>query len=159
MRYITRQEACSRTLLERERLVAHRKIPRPTPQYRIVFEKFENQASIKSPAPMFLAMLMHGDIVPPIEVFLRDAAVRRKWTAENLGQRFSWKRIGGATHPYAAPMDKALTEEEAMEFILMKDCPPRIWSDPTRNRPLYYICKVDQIPTDRTFRDSWRLAA
>jgi hypothetical protein len=50
-----------------------------------------------------------------------------------------------------------MTEEEAMEYLVMKDVPPQVWRDYKGNRCILKIVPVELIPTDRTFRDAWKI--
>jgi len=40
----------------------------------------------------------------------------------------------------------------------MKDIPRHIWSV-EYNRPMFKIVKTEDVPSDRQFRNAWRLAA
>lgn len=57
----------------------------------------------------------------------------------------------------AMTMHGNVSEEEAMEYLLQKDVPSRVWADNTSNTPHYYICKRSMIPTNREFRNAWRI--
>ena len=48
--------------------------------------------------------------------------------------------------------------EEAIEYLVMKDIPRHIWSQ-EYNRPMFKIVKTEDVPSDRQFRNAWRLAA
>jgi hypothetical protein len=52
-----------------------------------------------------------------------------------------------------------MTEEEAIEYILKKDVPARVWHpDYKYNRQMYKIVTREDIPVDQTYRDCWRLS-
>lgn len=52
-----------------------------------------------------------------------------------------------------------MTEEEAIEYILKKDVPARVWHpDYKYNRQMYRIVTREDIPVDQTYRDCWRLS-
>lgn len=51
---------------------------------------------------------------------------------------------------------KEMSEEAAMEFILKKDVPERVWKN--SNSQKFRFMRDNQIPKDRTFRNAWRLA-
>ena len=51
-----------------------------------------------------------------------------------------------------------LTEKEAIEYLIMKDIPRNVWGQ-DHNRPMFKIVTKDQVPSDRSFRNAWRLAA
>ena len=57
---------------------------------------------------------------------------------------------------FDAPRIGKLTEEEAMEYLIMKDIPRRVWGK-KHNRPMFKIVRTEQVPTDRLFRNAWRL--
>lgn len=148
-------------LFERE-LYAHEHLQPVEPKYAIVYENPDDpEASccIVHPAPWMLAMLMAGGYQPPIEAHFRDQAKIANWIAEgNDPQKFSFDQVGGAEHPHCAPMTEPMTEEQAMEYIMMKDVPQHVWAV-ERNRPYVKIVRREMVPADRTYRNAWRMAA
>lgn len=130
------------------------------PRYVVVFEnpdEPESPVRVLHPAPHWLAKAMAGGYLPPIEVRLRDQAKIASWLAAgNDPQQFSWDNVGGAESPDAEPIGP-MTEEEAMEYLIMKDIPPQVWAV-QRNRPAFKIVRRGMIPSDRTNRNAWRLA-
>jgi hypothetical protein len=50
-----------------------------------------------------------------------------------------------------------MTEEEAIEYLIMKDCPVETWRDYKGNRTIMKIVPVELIPSDRSFRNAWRI--
>ncbi len=123
--------------------------------YRVVFEDPDNldaPAAVLSPAPEFMEIAKAGGL-PPISVYwaLQDDEEKHggpdfkhdkdKWEAQ-----FTAPRIG------------PLTEEEAIEYLIMKDIPRRVWGK-QHNRPMFKIVHKDVVPTDRSFRNAWRLAS
>ena len=80
-------------------------------------------------------------ILPPIETYQRDRDVPDGQPKE---------------HPYAAPIP-AMTEEEAIEYLIMKDIPPNVWRDYEGNRCIMRIVPVELIPSDRSFRNAWKI--
>ena len=127
-------------------------------KYRVVFEPDQDSpACILVPDPNWLAAALAGDILPPIETYLRDQAKVAAYCAEHDPTTFSWGKVGGAEHPYAAPIGP-MTEEQAIEYLIMKDIPAHVWADhETANRPRFAIVRVETIPSDRSFRNAWRL--
>ena len=114
------------------------------PRYRVIYENpddLDAPACIMSPAPEWLAAAMAGNILPPVDTYLRDRDVVDGEPKE---------------HPYAQPIGP-LSEEEAMEYLVLKDC-PRSVTEYTGNRTILKIVPVEMIPTDRTHRNAWRLA-
>jgi hypothetical protein len=51
-----------------------------------------------------------------------------------------------------------MTEEQAIEYLIQKDIPPRVWRDYAGNRCILRIVPVELIPSDRSFRNAWRIA-
>ena len=55
---------------------------------------------------------------------------------------------------------KAMTEEQAIEYLIMKDIPSRVWQNEERsNRPRMIICTKKQLPQKRIWRNAWKIAA
>jgi len=113
-------------------------------KYRVLFENpndLDAPAAVLVPDPNWMAAALDGNVLPPIDTYLRDRNVPDGEPKE---------------HPYAEPID-AMTEEEALEYLVMKDISPSIWRDYIGNRTILKIVPVELIPTDRTFRNSWRI--
>ena len=113
-------------------------------KYRVLFENpddLDTPAAVLAPDPNWMAAALDGNVLPPIDTYLRDRNVPDGEPKE---------------HPYAEPID-AMTEEEALEYLVMKDISPSIWLDYICNRTILKIVPVELIPTDRTFRNSWRI--
>lgn len=120
--------------------------------YRVVFEDpNELDASVKVlvPDPNWMAAALHGGILPPVWVYQELA----KDEAQPGFTKHTRLYLLHETEPLG-PM----TEEQAMEYLVMKDIPPHIW-ETKANKPRLKICRVSQIPNDRQFRDAWSLAA
>ena len=113
-------------------------------KYRVVFEdprEPDAPASVLVPDPNWLAAAMAGGYLPPIEAYQRDSlkpdeGSKEHWSAEPVG-----------------PM----TEEEAIEYLVMKDIHPAVWRDYKGNRCIMKIVPVELIPTDRSYRNAWRV--
>jgi hypothetical protein len=146
-------------LFDRLAEAAERLVPVQS-QYRVVFEPpgmEEACAAILVPDPNWLAAALAGGILPPIDAYLRDQAKVAAYCAEHDPETFSWDKVGGAEHPYADTIGP-MTEEQAIEYLIMKDVPTEVWVDAdTTNRPRFAIVKTETIPTDRSFRNAWRL--
>ena len=113
-------------------------------KYRVLFEDPDQPdapASVLVPDPNWMAAAMHGGILPPIDTYLRDQEVADGEPKE---------------HPYAEPIP-AMTEEEAVEYLVQKDIPPRIWRDYKGNRTILKIVPVELIPSDRSYRNAWAI--
>jgi hypothetical protein len=113
-------------------------------QYRVLFEnpaEPDAPAAVLVPDPNWMAAALAGNVLPPIDTYLRDRDVPDGQPKE---------------HPYAAPIP-AMTEEEAIEYLIMKDIPPQVWRDYQGNRAVMKIVPVELIPTDRSFRNAWKI--
>ena len=114
-------------------------------KYRVVFEDPSNPdapAAVLVPDPNWLAAALAGGVLPPVETYLRDRDVPDGEPKE---------------HPYAKPIGP-MTEEQAIEYLIQKDIPPRVWRDYRGNRRIMAIVPVTAIPTDRAKRMAWRIA-
>ena len=113
-------------------------------QYRVLFENPadpEAPASVLCPDPNWMAAALAGNVLPPIDTYLRDQNVPDGQPKE---------------HPYAEPIG-AMTEEEAIEYLIQKDIPPQVWRDYQGNRIIMKIVPVELIPSDRSFRNAWKI--
>jgi hypothetical protein len=55
------------------------------------------------------------------------------------------------------PID-AMTEEQAIEYLIQKDIPMHVWQDSDKsNKPRMVICKKSQLPSTRSWRNSWKI--
>ena len=114
-------------------------------KYRVLFEdptQPDAPASVLSPDPNWLAAALAGGILPPIDTYLRDQNVPDGQPKE---------------HPYAEPVG-AMTEEEAIEYLIKKDISPQVWRDYQGNRTIIKIVPVELIPSDRSFRNAWKIS-
>ena len=115
-------------------------------KYRVLFEDPatpDEPAKVLVPDPNWMACALEGNILPPIDTYQRDRDVPDGQPKE---------------HPYAKPIGP-MTEEEAIEYLIMKDICPSVWQEYRGNRTIMRIVPVELIPTDRSFRNAWRLAA
>jgi len=113
-------------------------------QYRVLFENPadpEAPASVLCPDPNWMAAALAGGVLPPIDTYQRDRNVADGQPKE---------------HPYAEPIGP-MTEEEAIEYLVMKDISPEVWRDYTGNRCIMKIIPVEMIPSDRSFRNAWKI--
>ena len=114
-------------------------------KYRVLFEdprEPDAPAKVLVPDPNWMAAALAGDILPPIDTYQRDRLVPDGEPKE---------------HPYAEPIG-AMTEEEAIEYLVMKDIDPAVWRDYKGNRTIMKIVPVEMIPSDRSHRNAWRIA-
>lgn len=113
-------------------------------KYRVLFEDpedMESPAKVLVPDPNWMACALEGNILPPIDTYQRDRDVPDGEPKE---------------HPYAEPIG-AMTEEEAIEYLVQKDIPPRVWRDYRGNRSILKIVPVELIPSDRSYRNAWKI--
>ena len=113
-------------------------------KYRVLFEDPatpDEPAKVLVPDPNFMAAALAGNVLPPIDTYQRDRLVPDGQPKE---------------HPYAEPIG-AMSEEEAIEYLVMKDIDPSIWRDYQGNRCIMKIVPVEMIPADRSFRNAWRI--
>jgi hypothetical protein len=113
-------------------------------KYRVLFEDPatpDEPAKVLVPDPNFMAAALAGNVLPPIDTYQRDRLVPDGQPKE---------------HPYAAPIG-AMSEEEAVEYLVMKDIDPAVWRDYQGNRTIMKIVPVEMIPSDRSFRNAWRI--
>ena len=113
-------------------------------KYRVLFEnpaEPDAPASVLAPDPNWMAAALAGGVLPPIDAYQRDRSVADGQPKE---------------HPYAEPIGP-MTEEEAIEYLVMKDIPPQVWRDYKGNRCIMKIVPVELIPTDRNFRNAWKI--
>jgi hypothetical protein len=50
-----------------------------------------------------------------------------------------------------------MTEEEAIEYLVMKDIDPAVWQEYRGNRTIMKIVPVELVPSDRSFRNAWKI--
>ena len=142
------------TELWRRELIFSRTVNhRPQPNYAIVWEDPEDldaPAKITVPSPIWLGMAMYGGILPPVDVYHRMAEDE---------SRNGFYGHGHCDYLHSAPPITAMTEEQAMEYLVQKDIPTRVWRDYRGNRELLRIVRRDHLPSNRKTRNAWRLSA
>ena len=120
--------------------------------YRIVWEdpdKPEECSKITVPDPNWMACALQGGILPPVEVY---------WAlAEDEAKPDFKKHTRGYLLHNTKPVE-AMTEEQAIEYLIMKDIPQRVWRNYDKaNKPRLVICKKDQLPSTREWRNAWKI--
>lgn len=124
----------------------------PEPQYAILWEDPrmpEDAVKVTTPTPAWLAMAMHGGILPPVEVYWALAY-------DEAQPDFTHHHRGRLLHE--TPPMEAMTEEQAMEYLVKQVIPTHVWRDYQGNRAILRIIRRDTIPTDRRLRDAWVIA-
>jgi len=118
--------------------------------YRVVYEdSLDECAKILVPDPHFMAACMNGGIIPKIENY---------WAlAEDEAKPDFVKHTRGYLLHETEPMG-AMTEEEAIEYLILKDCPSDVVANfDSGNRRTLVICKKEQLPSHRVWRNAWRI--
>ena len=130
---------------------AKAKGPLPDPQFAILWEDPDapdNPACVTIPSSEWLAMAMHGGILPPVEVY---------WAlAEDEAQPDFKQHTRGHLLHETQPV-QAMTEEEAMEYLVKMVLPTRVWKTYTGNRTILKIVPRSLIPADRAYRNAWNI--
>ena len=128
-------------------------------QYRVIYEDPdapEQPAMVLVPSENWMQKAMEGNL-PPISVYWSLQDDEQSAIEEGRHDTFRHDPEKHAAQ-WTAPRIGPLTEEEAIEYLIMKDIPRRVWAQ-EHNRPMFKIVKKDQVPTDRSFRNAWRLTA
>tara|TARA_B100000575_G_C23112740_1_gene642926 strand:- start:762 stop:1223 length:462 start_codon:yes stop_codon:yes gene_type:complete len=118
--------------------------------YRVVYEdKIDECAKILVPDPNWMAAAMQGGILPPVWVYWELA----KDEAEEGFTKHTRGYLLHETNPIG-PM----TEKEAIEYLIKKDCPPAVWQTYNKgNRQKMVICNKKQLPKTREWRNAWKI--
>lgn len=128
-----------------DRLVdAKRRLKPVQSKYRVIYENPylpDEPAQVLVPDPNWLACAIQGGILPPVDAYISD---------------YSVSDDEPKSHPYVKPIGP-MTEEEAIEYLVMKDIDPAVWRDYQGNRSIIKIVPVEMVPSDRTYRNAWRI--
>ena len=119
--------------------------------YRVVYEDSVDEcAKILVPDPNWMACALQGGILPPVEVY---------WElAKDEAQPDFKKHTRGYLLHNTEPMP-AMTEEEAIEYLIQKDVPQHVWKTWNEgNKPKMVICRKEQLPSTREWRNAWKIA-
>ena len=122
-------------------------------EYCIVWEdpnEPDEPVKVTSPDPNWMACALQGGILPPVSSY---------WELKKDEDTPGFERHtrGPELLHNMKPID-AMTEEEAIEYLIMKDIPEHVWRDyETANKPRLVICRKDQLPQKRTWRNAWRI--
>ena len=127
--------------------------------YRIIYEDPDapdEPAKVLVPSDNWMQEAMEGNL-PPISVYWALQEDEQRAIDEGRHDSFRHDPEKHAAQ-FTAPRIGPLTEQEALEYLIMKDIPRRVWGK-DHNRPMFKIVTKDQVPSDRSFRNAWRLAA
>ena len=93
---------------------------------------------------------MQGGILPDVRVYWELAKDEAKADFK--------KHTRGYLLHNTKPID-AMTEEQAIEYLIMKDMPMHVWKNWDKaNKPRLVICKKSQLPSTRMWRNSWKIS-
>ena len=121
-------------------------------EYCIVWEDPDTPdapAKVTHPDPNWMACALQGGILPPVWVYHE--------LAKDEAQPGFEKHTRGYLLHQTKPID-AMTQEQAIEYLIQKDIPQRVWQDHERtNRPKFCITTRKNLPSKRTWRNAWKL--
>ena len=120
-------------------------------EYVVVYEdNIDEPVKIMTPDPNWMACALHGGILPPVWVYHE--------LAKDEAQPDFKKHTRGYLLHETKPME-AMTEEDAIEYLIQKEVPKHVWVNSNKmNKPKMVICKKDQLPQTRMWRDSWKIS-
>ena len=118
--------------------------------YRVVYEdSIDECAKILVPDPNWMACALAGGILPEVWVYHE--------LAKDEAQPDFKKHTRGYLLHETKPVG-AMTEKEAIEYLILKDCPADVVANFDKgNRKTLVICRKEQLPQQRTWRNAWRI--
>ena len=119
--------------------------------YRIVFEdNVDEPAKVLVPDPNWMACALQGGILPPVWVY---------WELKKDEAQPDFKKHTRGYLLHNTKPVPAMTEEQAIEYLIMKDVSEDVWRNwDEGNRPKMVICKINQLPQTREWRNAWRIS-
>ena len=121
-------------------------------EYCVVYEDNPAEpAKILHPDPNWMACALQGGILPPVSSY---------WELKKDENTPGFERHtrGPELLHNMKPID-AMTEEEAIEYLIQKDVPMSVWQNWNKgNKPKMVICRSNQLPTTREWRNAWKIA-
>ena len=117
---------------------------------RVIYEdSVDAPAKILVPDPNWMACALQGGILPPVESYWELAK-------DEAQPDFKNHTRGYLLHD-TKPVD-AMTEEEAIEYLIKKDIPQSVWKTWNKgNKPTMVICRTHQLPEHRQWRNAWQI--
>lgn len=142
----------------------------------VVFEDpaFENEpCRILAAHPSWMACAMHGNILPPVEAYHE----MEYHIVDNFGNEyggvtqlefedmlFDFASTGKAMtmqtvtkHSLHGETISALTEVEAIDYLIKKDIPKRVWGYSDVNYQRYRVVDRSEIPENKRNRNYWKI--
>lgn len=120
-------------------------------EYRVVYEdNVDESAKILVPDPNWMACALQGGILPPVWAY---------WEMKKDEAQPDFKKHTRGYLLHNTEPVPAMTEEQAIEYLIMKDVPESVWKNWNEgNRPKMVICKINQLPQTREWRNAWRIS-
>lgn len=124
-------------------------------EYCVVWEDPEepdSPAKVTYPDPNWMACARHGGILPPVDSYWE---LRKDEETEGFVKHTRGPELLHNIKPIGA-----MTEEQAIEYLIMKDIPARVWDtgDERLNKSRFVICTKAQLPQERTWRSAWKIS-
>ena len=119
--------------------------------YRVVYEDSVDEcAKILVADPNWMACALQGGILPPVRVY---------WELKKDESQPDFEKHTRGYLLHETETMEAMTEEQAIEYLIQKDVPEHVWKNSNEmNRPRMVICKKDQLPQTREWRNSWKIS-
>ena len=121
-------------------------------EYCVVYEDSPDEpAKILHPDPNWMSCALQGGILPPVSSYweLKKDEAQPDFVKHTRGKEL--------LHDMK-PID-AMTEEQAIEYLIQKDVPMSVWQNWNQgNKPKMVICRSNQLPTTREWRNAWKIA-
>ena len=122
-------------------------------EYVVVYEdpnEPDKPVSVMHPAPEWMSCALQGGILPPVSSYWE---LKKDENAPDFKQHTR----GPELLHNMKPID-AMTEEQAIEYLIMKDVPQHIWRNWDKaNKPRLVICRKEQLPEKREWRNAWKI--
>ena len=122
-------------------------------EYCVVWEdpnEPDEPAKVTHPDPNWMACALQGGILPPVSSYW-------ELKKDENTPGFEKHTRGPELLHNMKPID-AMTEEQAIEYLIQKDIPMHVWQDSDKsNKPRMVICKKSQLPSTRSWRNSWKI--
>ncbi|WP_135079823.1 hypothetical protein [Terasakiella sp. SH-1] len=113
--------------------------------YRVVFDAdIDSPSSVLVPDPNWMAAALQGGILPPVEVY-------HQLEEDEQG------RITNGHILHETPPVGPMTQEQAIEYLIEKDVPSHVWKSKQGNAIKLVVCRKDQLPATRQWRNAWKI--
>ena len=123
----------------------------------LIDDGYEDCIAVMYPSEEFMQDAKEGTL-PHIKYYwkLRDAELRA--IKEGTHDTFEHNQEDLANLLWAREHDNVgpLTEEQALEYLILKDLQDNVWGNYHNSRKFRIVHK-DHIPKDRVFRNAWKM--